>query len=218
MSVATEIARINANIAASYAQCQSKGATMPSAQNSANLANCIASIPQSGSLPDYRAVYKEITLTSSSSSSSYTLMTNAELLQAGLIDGSGQLFPNLWMFNSVSLVADEDIAHAPKQLRAYYWFPYPVNISTTSKNYGIRMYHGNSTTSLSTSLKTGNYVTSASGTIYVNSSGDLIWYGSSSYVLSAGTYHLCIQCAIKSNGYSLYDPEEPVEEEEPTGE
>ena len=48
MSVASEITRINGNIAAAYTACNSKGATMPQAQNSANLANTINSISQGG--------------------------------------------------------------------------------------------------------------------------------------------------------------------------
>lgn len=46
MSVASEINRINTNIAAAYDACEDKGATMPQQQNSNNLANTIGSIPQ----------------------------------------------------------------------------------------------------------------------------------------------------------------------------
>ena len=44
MSIASEITRINGNIAAAYSSCGAKGATMPVAQNSANLADTIDSI------------------------------------------------------------------------------------------------------------------------------------------------------------------------------
>lgn len=50
MSIVSEITRINNNIAAAYSACEDKGATMPQAQNSANLADTIGSIP-SGSTP-----------------------------------------------------------------------------------------------------------------------------------------------------------------------
>lgn len=49
MSIASEITRINTNIAAAYSACDDKGATMPQTQNSANLANTIDSIPQGSS-------------------------------------------------------------------------------------------------------------------------------------------------------------------------
>ena len=49
MSIASEITRINTNIAAAYDVCEDKGATMPLAQNSANLADTIDSI-SSGSV------------------------------------------------------------------------------------------------------------------------------------------------------------------------
>lgn len=48
MSIASEITRINNNIANAYTQCNSKGATMPQTQNSANLSTTIASIPTGG--------------------------------------------------------------------------------------------------------------------------------------------------------------------------
>ena len=44
MSVASEITRINNNIANAYTACNNKGATLPQTQNSNNLANCINSI------------------------------------------------------------------------------------------------------------------------------------------------------------------------------
>ena len=55
MSIASEITRINNNIASAYSQCQSKGATMPATQNSANLANTISTISGGGGadLNDY---------------------------------------------------------------------------------------------------------------------------------------------------------------------
>lgn len=56
MSIASQITRINNNIANAYSACNAKGATMPPAQNSANLANCISSISGGGgggSVTDY---------------------------------------------------------------------------------------------------------------------------------------------------------------------
>ncbi len=44
MSIASEITRINTNIANAYTACNNKGATIPQTQNSANLATAISSI------------------------------------------------------------------------------------------------------------------------------------------------------------------------------
>lgn len=44
MSIVSEIERIKTNIANAYTACQGKGATLPTVLNSANLAECIASI------------------------------------------------------------------------------------------------------------------------------------------------------------------------------
>lgn len=49
MTIASEITRINGNIAAAYTACNDKGATMPVNQNSANLATCIGTISTGGS-------------------------------------------------------------------------------------------------------------------------------------------------------------------------
>ena len=48
MTIASEITRINGNIAAAYTALSDKGATMPATQNSANLATTVASIPAGG--------------------------------------------------------------------------------------------------------------------------------------------------------------------------
>lgn len=48
MSIRSEITRINNNIAAAYSAAESKGATMPATENSANLADTIGSIPLGG--------------------------------------------------------------------------------------------------------------------------------------------------------------------------
>nr|DAH35492.1 MAG TPA: Photosynthesis system II assembly factor YCF48 [Caudoviricetes sp.] len=48
MSIADQITRIKNNIAASYAECSAKGATLPATENSENLPNTIASITTGG--------------------------------------------------------------------------------------------------------------------------------------------------------------------------
>ena len=48
MSIADQITRIKNNIAASYAECSAKGATLPSVENSETLSNTIASITAGG--------------------------------------------------------------------------------------------------------------------------------------------------------------------------
>ena len=50
MSIASEIQRINTNIANAYTQANAKGATLPQSQNSANLASTIESISSGGGL------------------------------------------------------------------------------------------------------------------------------------------------------------------------
>lgn len=61
MSIASEITRINSNIAAAYAACSGKGATLPQAGNSANLASTIAGIPVDGDISDITAAIQQKT-------------------------------------------------------------------------------------------------------------------------------------------------------------
>ena len=65
MTIASEIQRIQTNIANSYIACSNKGATLPATQNSDNLATTIASIPTGGgSDPQmYRIIGASITVT-----------------------------------------------------------------------------------------------------------------------------------------------------------
>ena len=51
MSISDQITRIKNNIAAAYATCDGKGASLPQAQNSANLAATILTIPKGGNQP-----------------------------------------------------------------------------------------------------------------------------------------------------------------------
>lgn len=53
MSIQSQINRIKSNISSAYTAAQSKGATMPSSQNSANLAATINSISAAGDAADY---------------------------------------------------------------------------------------------------------------------------------------------------------------------
>lgn len=57
MSIQSEINRINSNIANAYDELETKGATMPQTENSANLATTIASIPSGGGItPTYDTI------------------------------------------------------------------------------------------------------------------------------------------------------------------
>lgn len=51
MTIASEIQRIKTNISNAYTACDGKGATMPTTQNSANLATCIDSLQSGGGIP-----------------------------------------------------------------------------------------------------------------------------------------------------------------------
>lgn len=56
MSIASEITRINNNIANAYTSVNNKGGTLPATQNSANLATAITSIPSGGGASEEKDV------------------------------------------------------------------------------------------------------------------------------------------------------------------
>lgn len=59
MSIQSQINRIKANVAAAYTAAQSKGATMPSSQNSANLAATISSITAGTGIVTFKGTWNE---------------------------------------------------------------------------------------------------------------------------------------------------------------
>lgn len=58
MTIASEITRINNNIAATYTALSAKGATMPATENSANLASTVATVPSGGSVDPSRLLFE----------------------------------------------------------------------------------------------------------------------------------------------------------------
>lgn len=59
MSIADQITRIKNNIAASYAECNAKGATLPATENSENLPNTIASISSGTTINNQNKTFTE---------------------------------------------------------------------------------------------------------------------------------------------------------------
>lgn len=60
MSITSEISRINNNISDAYDALEAKGATMPQVQNSANLADTIATISVDLDIEDVAALFENV--------------------------------------------------------------------------------------------------------------------------------------------------------------
>ena len=102
MSISSQITRIKNNIASAYTACSNQGATMPTTQNSANLANCIGSISGSGTYPvgiprgvDSNGVYGYPT-----TNFSFTIPSNATSLKSGVFK---EIFKDCTTITSVDL-------------------------------------------------------------------------------------------------------------------
>lgn len=108
MSIASQIQRINNNIAAAYTVASGKGATMPATQNSANLADCIDSISGGGGASGYTLTLKY----QFSNGASMSVTLNGDTMTSPLHEGwnimsiySVVKIPNI---TSVSVNGDND--------------------------------------------------------------------------------------------------------------
>lgn len=104
MTIASEITRIQNNIAAAYTAADAKGATMPATQNSANLATCISSISGGGG---YEGIPLEVdsngVLKKPFTSFSYTLPTGTLNIDASLMNATFSGNTAISSFNAGSL-------------------------------------------------------------------------------------------------------------------
>lgn len=141
MSIASEITRINNNIANAYTQVNSKGGTLPATQNSNNLASAISSIPQSGGgdidwsaigfdgMPqeiqdgyDY-AIEVKNNWDSSATSLSYKFSNNYNLMFMPLVDTSlvtnmGGMFNNCYSLISIPLLDTSSVTNMKNMFQA----------------------------------------------------------------------------------------------------
>lgn len=104
MTIASEITRIQNNIAAAYTAADAKGATMPATQNSANLATCISSISGGGG---YEGIPLEVdsngVLKKPFTSFSYTLPAGTLNIDASLMNATFSSNTAISSFNAGSL-------------------------------------------------------------------------------------------------------------------
>jgi hypothetical protein len=95
MSIASEIKRIQSNIANAYQACADKGAELPGVKNSENLASCISSIAKEDS-NNYKVYGVLIDTTNSVSLTSVTYIKDAMGMTAGSNDwDSTEIFKNI---------------------------------------------------------------------------------------------------------------------------
>ena len=102
MSIASEITRINGNISSAYSAAQARGATLPQAQNSANLADTILSIP-------VYPIYGVSGLASDNSTTSLTRTDDAVGKSYAINSATGAVasdFDNLFPWNEAEIVID----------------------------------------------------------------------------------------------------------------
>lgn len=114
MTIASEIIRIEGNIAAAYTAANNKGATLPATQNSANLATCIGSIPSGGGSSGIYQLLDRVIETSESkevgtvvgfftkNNVEYAVVClDAVFRQSGVFGSSGAQIPNLPIYNNI---------------------------------------------------------------------------------------------------------------------
>lgn len=88
MSIASEITRINTNIAAAYTALDGKGATLPATQNSANLADTIDTITTGGGGSGYRPpIYDTIEQLTFDEYTTYAALRESGFVKVNQADG-----------------------------------------------------------------------------------------------------------------------------------
>lgn len=201
MSTATEMIRL-ANNAERYADVRTaianaiknKGVTVSSSAGFEDFAGLIGGIETGGgstpapSASDPFVWYKDFKLTSAVSSA-YVLMTQAELVAAGIISDTSKLIQDCWDDYRVELRAMPGVTHTTNmtvRTEAVSGFPY----SSSATYYRQCIYHGNSTTSVSTTNVNTTMTSNTARYLYNATGVGLRYYGSSSYKLGVGTYRL----------------------------
>lgn len=201
MSTATEMIRL-ANNAERYADVRTaianaiknKGVTVSSSAGFEDFAGLIGGIETGGgstpapSASDPFVWYKDFKFTTAVSAA-YVLMTQAELVEAGIIPNTSTLIQNAWDDFRVELRALNDVTHTTNmavRTEAFSGFPY----SSSATYYRQCIYHGNSTTSVSTTNVNSAMTTNTARYLYNATSVGLRYYASSSYKLGVGTYRL----------------------------
>lgn len=194
MSIATALNRLSAAKTAIADAIKSKGVTVSSSAGFEDFAGLIDGIETGGgsaptpSAADPFVWYKDFKFTTAVSAA-YVLMTQAELVEAGIIPNTSTLIQNAWDDFRVELRAMSDVAHTTNmtvRTEAFSGFPY----SSSATYYRQSIYHGNSTTSVSTTNVNSQMTTNTARYLYNATSVGLRYYASSSYKLGVGTYRL----------------------------
>lgn len=194
MSIAAALNRLSAAKTAIADAIKSKGVSVPSSAGFEDFAGMIDDIETGGgstptpSASDPFVWYKDFTF-SSAISAAYVLMTQAELVAAGIIPNTSTLIGNAWDDFRVELRALSNVTHTTNmtvRTEASSGFPY----SSSATYYRQSIYHGNSTTSVSTTNVNSQMTTNTARYLYNATSVGLRYYASSSYKLGVGTYRL----------------------------
>lgn len=168
-----------------------KGVTVANDAGFEDFATLIGNIEQSsggGGSSDQLLWYKDFKFTSAVSSA-YVLMTQAELVEAGIIPNTSTLIQNAWEDFRVELRAMDDVTHTTNmtvRTEAFEGFKY----SSSATYYRQCINHGNSTTSVTTTNVNSQMTTNTARYLYNATNVGLRYYGSSSYKLGVGTYRL----------------------------
>lgn len=148
-----------------------------------------------GSTPDYACLYKEVKVTSATTSGATTWVTQAELLAAGIISATSQEMTTQWNHYSVEVGAvSGSITHRNKQITFMYATDGGSIYSGSTTYRRFTEYHNSSTTSTSMVRQANPITTNTTGYLYSNASYGIRTTASSTYGIGIATYYVKIAC------------------------
>ena len=149
---------------------------------------------ESGGGGDYAFFVTTLNYSTKLTSTQRTLVTQQELVNAGIISSTSRRIDQEWNNYRVVLNADHgSITHSTRQILRCMVQSMAISYGSSSYYYKQLLYHANSTTSMSTAHSNALATTNTTGYLYISTSGIQLT-PSSSYGLGVGPYTLTVIC------------------------
>lgn len=162
----------------------------------AQMPTAIANIPTGGgSTPDYLRASWEVRYTSKVTSGRTSLVSQQQLVDAGIIPNTKTLLTDVWTDYTVELIALEGtITHSKYQtLWAYASDKRVIYTDANTGGYYRQVrYHGNSTTSVSAGHYTTNILSNYTGQLSHNTTDGIAYTCSTTYGIGVCTYKIIV--------------------------
>lgn len=137
---------------------------------------------------DFAMLRKEMNFASQFSSGDVFFVTQTDLINAGILDNTGQAITDVWENIRVDVhAAETEFTHASNTMVKSELSSDPIMISSTQKRYKVTLYHQSGTSSVSY-MGTGTSMTEKNaGSLFVDVNG-IQFTATTSYRVGSGKY------------------------------